>query len=281
MSKQAILYLSHFVNKTQWGSYKRLERECKGIADAYYVLNLNDENVPAEAAGTFPVRPSQRAALGHPSRAEDVGWWMDTGPSHTRVIRSGIDQALLVFRQSKPEYDHYWIMEYDVEFSGRWSVLLGAFRDNTSDLLCSSMHGDDINPTWDWWRSMVWPNEAKPQLVRGMFPFARFSARAVDAIIAAGQNGVDGYYEVMWPTVLHNYGFVIEDIGGDGPFVRPGNINRWYTSTLTAQNLSPGTFVTRPIRFGRGWRRNTLWHPVKRPFIPYVLSRLKSRLSPG
>jgi hypothetical protein len=125
---------------------------------------------------------------------------------------------------------------------------------------------------------MQWKGETQPDLVRAMFPFARFSSRAMDALIEAGQAGIDGYYEVLWPTVLHDRGLVIEDIGGDGPFVRPGNENRWYTNTLENQNLSPGTFVARPIRFSRGFKRNTLWHPVKRPFIGYVWSRLHARM---
>lgn len=280
MPRQAILYLSHIVNKTQWRAFKRLKRETSGLADAYYVLNLSSEQVDESKKGTYSILPSQRRLLGHPSRAADIGWWMETAPSHTGVIRSGIDLAPLVFRRQRPEYEYYWIMEYDVDFSGRWSFLFNALSDSKADLLCTNLHGVEINPAWDWWKSMVWPGTHKPRLLRGMFPFARFSARSMDAIIDAGQNGVDGYYEVMWPTVVLDHGFTLEDIGGDGPFVRPNNVNRWYTSTLTSQTLSPGTFVARPIRMGRGWRRNTLWHPIKRPFIPYVLSRLMMRISP-
>ena len=175
MPKQAILYLSHVVNKTQWRSYKHLECECSHLADVYYVLNLNSESVPPDLKDTFPVTPAKRAALGHPSRAGNVGWWMDTSPNHTRDIQSAIDRALLVFRQAKPDYDYNWIVEYDVEFSGRWSELFDAFADNTSDLLCSNLHRYETNPTWDWWRSIQWPDNAKPELVRGFFPFARLS----------------------------------------------------------------------------------------------------------
>jgi hypothetical protein len=115
----------------------------------------------------------------------------------------------------------------------------------------------------------LWPRQAGTD--SGFFPFARLSAQTIDAVIAAGQNGIDGFYEVVWPTVLHHRDLVIEDIGGDGQFVRPGNVNRWYTSTLTSQNLSPGTFVARPIRFRPGLKRNKLWHPVKRRSVRYVL----------
>jgi hypothetical protein len=279
--RQAILYLSHVVNRTLWRAYKRLERECGGFADVYFVLNLSSESVPSDVKGTFPITPAQRARLGHPSRAGIVGWWMDTSPSHTRIIQSGIDQALLAFRKIKPGYDYYWIVEYDVEFSGRWSELFNAFADNTSDLLCTNMFRHETNPTWAWWKHLVWPHDPKPELIRGFLPFARLSAQAIDTLIAAGQSGIDGFYELVWPTVLHHHGLIIEDIGGDGPFVRPTNVNRWYTSTLTSETLSPGTFVFRPVRCRQGRKPNKLWHPVKRRFVRHILSRLISRISPS
>ena len=206
---------------------------------------------------------------------------MDTSPSHRRAIRSGFDQAILAFRQIKPEYDYYWMVEYDVEFSGRWSEFFGAFGDNASDLLSTSLYRQETNPTWAWWKSLVWPDDPKPESIRGFFPIARLSARAIDAIISAGQNGIDGFYETVWPTVVYHHGMRIEDIGGDGPFVRPANVNRWYTSTNTSEALSPGTFVARPIRFRPGGEPNKLWHPVKRRFIDHILNRMMLRLWPS
>ena len=276
--KQAILYLSHSVNKTQWRAYKRLERECITFADLYYVLNLSSENIPPNAEGTFPITPMQRATLALPSREGNEGWWMDTSQSHTEVIQSGIDHAILAFRKIKAEYDYYWIVEYDLEFSGRWSKLFDAFADNSSDLLCSNLHRYETNPHWGWWKSLQWPYDTEPELIRGFFPFARLSARAIDAIISAGQDGMDGFYEVSWPTTLQHRGLIVEDIGGDGAFVQSVNINRWYTSTLANHTLSPGTLVARPIRFRPGRRQNFLWHPVKRRFVRHVLRRLALRV---
>jgi hypothetical protein len=278
--RQAILYLSHVVNGTQWRAYKKLTRECAGLADVYYVANLSSEAVPPELKDTFPITPSRRAALRHPSREGSVGWFMDTSPSHTRDIKSGFDQALLAFRLLKPDYDYYWILEYDVEFSGRWSEFFNAFADNASDLICSSAHRYETNQAWDWWRSVKWPeNTNKPELIRGFFPFARLSGRAIDAIIDAGRSGVDGFYEAIWPTVVNHRGMKVEDFGGDGEFVRPGNVNRWYTSTLTSQTLAPGSFVARPIRFRPGLKANRLWHPVKRRFVRHIASKLRERIS--
>jgi hypothetical protein len=281
VSRQAILYLSHDVNNAVWRTYERLKKECSIFADTYFILNLSSDSIPPDAEGTVPITPTQRAELGHPSRAGAVGWWMDTSLSHKLVVQSGIDQAILTFRKIKPGYDYYWLVEFDVEFSGCWTTVFNAFSDNTSDLLCTNMHRYETNPTWGWWKCLVWPNEPKPEVIRGFLPFARLSAKAMDTIIAAGQSGIDGFYEIMWPTVLRRHGLVIEDIGGDGPFVRSNNVNRWYTSTLTNDTLSPGTFVARPIRFRPGRMANKLWHPIKRRFIRHVVSRLILRISPN
>jgi len=254
VSKQAILYISHFTNRKQWRAYTKLKSECANIADAYFVLNLSSESVPTDSRNVFPITPAQRAALGHPPL----------------VASKGGDQAVLAFRRINSEYDYYWIVEYDVAFSGNWSELFNAFADSTSDLLCSNLHRRETNPGWHWWNSLEWPNDLKPERIRGFLPFARLSAQALDAILLAYQNGINGHYELTWPTVLHHYGFVIEDIGGDGPFVRPNNINRWYTSTPTNEHLSPGTLVFRPTRLRPGRKSNKLWHPVKYNLLDYV-----------
>jgi hypothetical protein len=247
----------------------------------YLVLNLSNDRRPLDAEDAVLIKPADRAALGHPDRSRLTGWWMDTAPSHTRDIQSGFDQALLAFREIKPQYDYYWLVEYDVEFSGRWSEFFEAFIGNASDLLCTSIHRRETNPAWAWWKSLVWPTEERPEPIRGFFPLARLSGRAIDSIIAAGRSGVDGFYEVMWPTVINSRGYVLEDIGGDGAFVRPENINRWYRSSPTNQSLSPGTFVFRPIRSRPGRESNKLWHPVKRRFIRHILGKLAARILPS
>jgi hypothetical protein len=257
----AILYLSHFNHKKLWCAYQNLQGACAGFGETYFVLNQSSDLAPAGATGesadkanVFTVTPALRTALGH---------------SALKVSKGG-DQAILAFRQLNPHFDYYWIVEYDVQFSGNWRALFDAFAENTSDLLCTSLHRIDTNPTWRWWRSLNWPADPKPELIRGFFPFARVSARALDAIIAAMQAGISGHYELTWPTVVHHSGMAIEDIGGDGQFVHPCNRNRWYTSTPKNENLSPGTVVYRPTRLSPGRRPDTLWHPVKHSLVDYV-----------
>ncbi len=186
-------------------------------------------------------------------------------------------------------FSHFEKLNLNMIIIGSWNMtssspgtgrkLFNAFAENTSDLLCTNMSRPETNPTWAWWQHLVWPHESKPDLIGAFLPFARLSARAIDTLIAAGQDGIDGIYELVWPTVLHHHSLTIEDIGGDGPFVSPANVNRWYTSTITSETLSPGTFVFRPIRYRPERIPNKLWHPVKRGFFRHALGRLISRIS--
>jgi hypothetical protein len=81
------------------------------------------------------------------------------------------------------------------------------------------------------------------------------------------------------PTLLSRAGFELEDIGGNGSFTKPGNINRFYQNTPISDSYAPGTFVFRPVRNAPGSKSNTLWHPVKScPFWRVWLSRLRSMI---
>jgi hypothetical protein len=65
--------------------------------------------------------------------------------------------------------------------------------------------------------------------------------------------------------VLARHGMEIEDIGGNGPYVKPENRNRFYFASKGTYTKSPGTFVFRPSFHQVMKRENTLWHPVKPP----------------
>ncbi len=64
------------------------------------------------------------------------------------------------------------------------------------------------------------------------------------------------------PTISAQNGMVIEDFGGRGRFVRPGNRDRFYFARGDNYSHSPGSFVFRPVQRVLP-RPNTLWHPVK------------------
>ena len=62
---------------------------------------------------------------------------------------------------------------------------------------------------------------------------------------------------------MSHYGLSLEDIGGQGEFVREGNLNRFYENTPTVKSMSPGTFVCPPAHPIDVALPNRLYHPIK------------------
>jgi hypothetical protein len=100
--------------------------------------------------------------------------------------------------------------------------------------------------------------------VRAFLGVSRLSRSACETLDRAFTvDGWAGHDEVAVPTILRTYGLSLEDIGGDGEFVRPGNENRFYTNSPTRPLLAPGTFVCPPRVPDSLDQPGKLYHPVK------------------
>lgn len=178
------------------------------------------------------------------------------------------DLPMLWFCQNRADFDFYWFLEYDVRYTGNWSELFDAFENNTADLLGTTLLTYEDFPEWSHWTTFEPPDELPKQAwLRGFFPICRLSSAAVKVLDGAYQAGFAGHYECIWPTELKRQGLSIEDIGGDGEYVEPENINRYYTNNRLSHFLNPGTFAFRPPRFRAGRTPNKIWHPVKHQSI--------------
>lgn len=193
------------------------------------------------------------------------------------------DLPILYFFGNNNQYKYYWIIEYDVRFTGRWDNLFSFFKNNDSDLLGTSLTRYPNIQGWYHWPSLDLLNGPIPQeqRLRGFFPVYRLSGRALETLDRRYREGVCGHYECLVPTVLSQEGLKLEDIGGDGAFVDAPNINRFYRNSPTRDNLSPGSFVFRPVMDNPGPEPNTLWHPVKYSpawrAAPRLLSKMAKR----
>jgi hypothetical protein len=213
------------------------------------------------------------------------------GGTDWRVWRGGnTDLIAMHFFRANPEYDRYWFLEYDLRFSGSWATFFDAFEQNDADLLATAIRSAAAQPDWFYWPSLQVPDgvEKPPasEMLACFMPLMRSTNRALAAIDQAYRAGWAGHCEVTWPTIINGAGLRVEDIGGDGEFVRPENRKRFYTNNPRNVDLAPGSLAFRPVRFCCGFRRNTLWHPIKPPYhamredLRYVYSFIKPYL-PG
>ena len=175
--------------------------------------------------------------------------------------------SILEFFLSHPEYEYYWVIEYDVRYTGTWDTLLGAFRPFDHDLVTSHIRRFDQEPQWLWWDTLHHPSTriARENYVRSFNVIYRISKRALAFMHDAQLSGWQGHPEVSFPTLLCRAGFTLLDFGGSGEFTLPAFKNKYYTSRGSRSGTLSvfGTMRYRPSRVKAGMRKNMLYHPVK------------------
>lgn len=256
-----IVFTSHAVGEPLLRAFERLVDEAPADHDVMFLLNADAPSPEAERRlGDRLVRVAHEDLfrLGYPEKCRRDGW----------KILGNVDLLFLELRRRHPGYDRYWFVEYDVHWEGRWGVLFEHFRASPADVLATT-----LNPVGEVPRKLevltspplVIPAAlgwAREDLIKGFLPICRLSGAALDALDAAYRAGLGGHFEFCLPTAVARAGLALEDIGGQGPYVRPENRDRFYFARGTTYSHSPGTFVFRPAPRVLP-RPNTLWHPVK------------------
>ncbi len=176
-----------------------------------------------------------------------------------------IDLPLMWYFNQHPGYDYYWLMEYDVRFTGHWMQFFRHYAASESDLLATTVFDYAFRPDWDNWRTLKSPRRIpESDCVRALLSLCRLSNAALRAIHQAYCEGWSGHYEVAIPTILKTRGLTLEDFGGSGRYVSAGNHNRFYVNTPGVAGLAPGTFTVAPNAItDQGYPANMLWHPIK------------------
>lgn len=243
--KQAVLYLTTKSNEWTLSAFHALEQSLQGMADVYFayhqqgdVLPVSLQNVENQFVFTSDV-------------LNELGY---TPIEKGKLVPGSNHFPLLKFLKENQCYDYYWLVEDDVRFSGDWRDFFDSFASSTSDFLSSVIETKAENPNWYWWTSLKAGNEVitEEKLLKSFNPIYRLSSQALACIDAHLRIGWMGHYEVLLPTLLYNKGFLLEDFGGEGTFVRPENNAKFYDDT--SMRIAP----VLPDD-----RKNYLFHPVK------------------
>jgi len=263
MTNEAILYRTHFVNPMVRREIGRLRSEVPDGAH-WVVLYLKDDAADLDMGenDSRMYRRADLAALPYPKKLAAIDWPNSDGHN---------DLPVLAFYRESPDYDYYWVIEYDVRYTGHWGDLLGELRTSQAAFLGTTLQDHDQNPGWWWWRTRVNPPQRALQRVRCFTPFCRLSNAALAAVDEWYRDGGSGHYEFVWPSVCKTSGLLIEDIGGWSRYTPERWRGQHYLNTPLKPSLSPGFFVYKPV-FKDDWvsanglkhaRGPMLWHPVK------------------
>lgn len=243
--KQAVLYLTNKSNEWTLSAFHALEQSLQGMADVYFAYHQQGDVLPVSLQNIENLFVFTSDVL------NELGY---TPIEKGKLVPGSNHFPLLKFFKENQCYDYYWLVEDDVRFSGDWKDFFDSFASSTSDFLSSVIETKAENPTWYWWTSLKVGNEviAEEKLLKSFNPIYRLSRQALACIDAYLRIGWMGHYEVLLPTLLYNKGFLLEDFGGEGTFVRPENNAKFYDDT--SMRIAP----VLPDD-----RKNYLFYPVK------------------
>jgi hypothetical protein len=256
MQKQAFLFLCHHPTRATSTEFAKLKDGSDSFGDIYWLYHQREGgHTPRliQSHSKYVFTDDSIKALGYPQIGESLI------PGHVHF-------PVLQFYRSHPTYVHYWLIEYDVRYTGTWRSFFRAITEAfPHDFVASHLRRYDEEPEWQWWDSLSHPGSeiARSGRLRSFNPIFRVSNAGLQHLHEAHRDGWKGHNEVLFPTLFERSQLSIADFGGDGTFVPNGFQNRFYTSGVTNNQLRQGTMRYRPASWRPGRVKNMLHHPVK------------------
>lgn len=164
------------------------------------------------------------------------------------------DYGYHLARQQYPEAERFWMIEYDVRFSGRACEFFDFFCDRDADFLAAFLR--EAEPYW-YWSASVRARGLRPY--RCLFPVTRLSARAIDAVREKRvQQSRRSLRRRLWPndeamvaTTLCNGDFSCRDFNGFGPtFYDPSSFSFTEPIDGDAFDFDGPTRIHHPVLYG-------------------------------
>jgi len=248
--KEEVLLLTHKINGTILSGIEKL-KSSRGNDRDLTILS-QDKSTQIEGVNEFIFKLDELEQLGYPM----IGQSVVPGHAHFPLMAYYLKQT--------EKSDYYWLIEYDVRYTGKWEQLFNNFSESSADFISSYIYHYPDEPSFYWW-GLDNPGEEIPLLnrVRSFNPIYRISARALNFLDSELKKGWRGHYEVVIPTLLyHSDDFEILDFGGAGKFAKQRN--KFYTSRTDKHGkITSGTMRYIPAASSAGFRPNKIYHPVK------------------
>jgi hypothetical protein len=268
---QALLFLCHLTDQGFIDHFQTLSNSFRYYGDAYFVYDVTRKELPDELENinhfTFSLDSMRR--LGYT--------WM-----HDSLMPGHVHYPVLEFAQKYPNYSHYWVIEYDVRFTGPWRLFFWLAYKKNADFIASHIYKYDEQPFWHWWSTYRCENSIKDNssLIRFFGPLYRISRPAIELIDSKLKYGCSGHQEVVLPTLLSNAGFRLLDLSNSSGFESFTNWS-WYTRDNKDKwgGLDNSSMRFRPPLSTSGSRPLTFYHPVKtQPHKTSMLSTFINRI---
>ena len=275
MRTTAVLFQSHFFDRWAEKAFRRLRAEAPSHYEFVVLMHLPADAPVPERVRAYPhhiVRTPELRHSPYPAKVGGRDWDLWAG-GHTDLIT-------MHYWRAHPQYDRYWVIEYDVRFSGPWRRFFAIFEEDGSDLLAPMLRRRRNAPEWSNWHMLKAPDTQPDDdhAVSSFMPIFRASGQLMREMDASYRAGWTGHIECSFATIATVRGLRVSDLGGDGEFTPDAYRNRVYAGSARDVYHAPGTLIFKPTFFRVGSRPDMLWHPVK-PF--WFVIELKQELRAG
>lgn len=263
------MFLTHIWTPAIADHYARVKREASLALDVFLAFqpSSSSASVPADMNPDLVVGLEQGAAL-LPRRHVEYSEASRKAPwGYVDLVwcTAFLDPLL-------SSYDRFWLIEYDVDFSGDWRDFFADAAGYSGDLLATRVRRRSDDPRYGHLGYFSMPEGALEDPVIALFPISRLTRRLVDAYREElATRPWQGHFEIVLPSVAASLGLSIEEIGGEGPFTPPERHNRFYRGPFDLMSTYETTFNYRPVQsfryFGEAPQNfrepGQLHHPVK------------------
>ena len=226
----------------------RTHKLSPGVIEEFLALTLVEDSFDAQVMLSYDCAPSEElpdnerffhfCSQDIPKRfskynAQQLAWY---NPEFCAVD----------FYRRQPQFDFYWLIEYDVRFRGDWRRFFRLFENDKTDFITSciktlnNIGGEHlVEKDWVWWDQKNFPVEEQ---IGCFFPINRFSNKALATLSELYEKGCHGYAELIVPSLIYNTGGSVKDMSE-----HPHIYNADYMNG----------------RFTEGLKENFLHHPIR------------------
>lgn len=253
-TQTAILFVTHIYNKEIEHQINKLCAEASDFASVYVVYQAD------------------KVHLELPENVRRQAFTMETlnGLGYTpwgcTIMDGNFHFVLLDFYRQHPDYDYYWLIEYDVRFNGNWNDFFSFFQDKDEDFWAAHVEIKEDNPHWMRWHEIELKNIPvnDSMLLKSFNPICRFSNRAFALLHSRCLLGDRGHNELLMPTLFRHFKLKIADFGGTGRYTYQKHLNLFYMHDGDDAETDKCTHRYHPRHCASTMKcQNMIYHPIK------------------
>lgn len=245
----AILFTTHFIDDIVIDHLNIIKEQIKD-ADIYVLFNDTENKCTLENENIYYFNSDVVAKHGFV-----MHYYYPYFPKNVNkeFYKNNFEYGLFCFYKDHPNYNNYWVIEYDVIYTGNWNDLILKYERN--DFVSSNILTYNQCKTWHMWENdqLTHYQTIIPKVkIKSFNPIFKISRKALKDLILLNHKGNYGFYEIYFPSVLNQLGYSLKQfdelIGNDQ--------DNPYSSMSYKENDDNNIFLN-------GDFKNLLIHPVK------------------